>query len=262
MAGKNRLNKQNREAATRGRQRQKVGEQHLAEDIKRKEFDNDWNLGWFKPLGLQQDCIESFNKNVYTVVDGVSGCGKTSVSLWWSLSQLKMQKYQQLVFIKNPTEVGDDQIGYLSGSETDKLVAHMDTTKRIFHGFVSKNKLENDISKDKVRLTIPNFLLGATLDNAIVIIDEAQTMSPNTIKLLTERCGTNTKYIILGDSGQTYSIKKRANGFEDFINRTTITHQGVKWSKYEPFVGYIKMNSEENRRSDGSAFINRLYETT
>lgn len=246
-----------RQVRDRHKERQERGEHQLVKD---KEFENDWSLDWFQPQGLQLDCVESLNKNIYTIIDAPSGCGKTSTALWWALNQLKSRSYNQLIFIKNPTEVGDDQIGFLSGSEGDKLMAHMDTTKRIFHEFMSKNKMEADMSKDKIRLTIPNFLLGATFDNAIIIMDEVQTMSPKTVKLLTERCGKYSKYVILGDSGQKYSVKKRGDGFWDFIERTTIEHQGIRFSKHEPMVGYCKMTRHDNMRSDGSKFINSIYE--
>lgn len=255
MSGPNRRAQQSRKE-----RRAQHGEKLLMEDNKRKQFENDWNLDWFHPKGLQLDCVDSFDKNTFSVIDGPSGSGKTSTALWWALNQLKLQNYSQIVFIKNPTEVGDDAIGFLSGSESDKLLAHYDTTKRIFHEFVSKNKLENDISKDRVRLTIPNFLLGASLNNAIVIMDEVQTMSPATVKLLLERCGVYSKYIVLGDSAQTYSVKKRADGFKDVISRVTVEHRGIKFSKFEPHFGYVKMTREDNQRSEGSKFINKLYE--
>ncbi len=254
MSGVNRTKAQDRRS--RREKRQEIGETSLINDHKYKD---DWNFDWFKPLGLQMDCIESFKKNTYTVVDGPSGTGKTSTALWWALQQIKAGYFRNLIFIKNPTEVGDDQIGYLSGSESDKLVAHMDSTRRIFENFMSKNKLENDLRNEKIRLTIPNFLLGATLDYAIVLLDETQLMSPSTVKLLTERCGKDTKYIIMGDDSQRYAVKKRGDGFQDYVDRVTISHQGIKWSKYEPMVGYVKMSSDDNRRSDGSAFINKLY---
>ena len=244
---------------SRKERRQDHGNQKLAEDIKEKSFDNDWNLDWFKPRGLQIDCVESFNRRTFTIINAPSGSGKTSVALWAALTELKNRNYNQLIFIKNPTEVGDDKIGFLTGSEQDKLMAHMDTTKRIFHEFMSKNKLENDIRNDKIRLTIPNFLLGATFDNCIVLLDEAQTMSKSTIKLLLERCGKNTKYIVMGDPTQTYSVSKRNDGFTDLINRSTGEYQGIRVPRYDQF-GYVKMTREDNQRSQGSKLINRIYE--
>ena len=244
------------------KRKQKVerGEKQIMEDIKNKQHDNDWSLDWFHPKGSQLDCIDSFYKNTFTIIDAPSGCGKTSLALWLCLNELKMRNYNQLIFIKTPSEVGDDNIGFLSGSENDKLLAHMDTTKRIFYEFMSKNKLSNDISKDKIRLTIPNFLLGTSFHNSLVVIDECQLMSSPTIKLLTERAGVNSKYIILGDASQRYSVKKRGDGFTDFINRTTVEHRGERFSKYEPMAGYVKMSVHDNQRSEGSKFINKLYE--
>lgn len=258
MTGVNRENRRNR--MSRKERRTHIGQELLNKDKENERHSmNDWNLNWFTPQGRQMDAVESFRNNIYTIIDAPSGCGKTTTALWIALKELQSRNYDQLIFIKNPTEAGDDQIGYLSGSESDKLMAHMDTTKRIFHTFISKNKLENDISNDKIRLIIPNFLLGATFDNAIIIIDEVQTMSPSTVKLLTERCGKHTKYILLGDSGQKYSVKKRADGFADLISRATVENYGVLFPKYRDYMGYVKMTSEENMRSSGSAFINNLY---
>lgn len=221
---------------------------------------NDWYLDNFHPQGLQIDCVESFEKNIFTIVDAPSGCGKSSVALHWGLQQLRNRDVNQLIFIKNPTEAGDDKIGFLSGDEQDKLQAHMDTTKRIFDTFLSKGALECAIKKDNIRLTIPNFLLGATFDNAVVIIDETQVMSDKTVKMLLERCGKNAKYIIAGDSGQRYSVGNRNDGFKDLINRVTGEGGGIRQSIYPGKIGYIKMTYLDNMRSDGSALINKVYE--
>lgn len=210
-------------------------------------------------------------KYCFTVPDGylvlrrngkvfVTGnCGKTATSLWLALKALKHGDFSKLVFLKNPTEVGDDNIGYLSGSESDKLKAHLQTTRYIFHEFISSSKLEADENAGRIRLSIPNFLLGATLDYSVVLIDEAQLMSPPTMKLLLERCGVGTKYIIMGDSRQRYSVKKREDGFREFIERVTYLDNGQRFSKYD-HVGYVRMTTDENQRSEGSKFITKLYE--
>jgi hypothetical protein len=68
-----------------------------------------------------------------------------------------------------------------------------------------------------------------------------------------------SKYLILGDSRQRYAVKKRADGFRDFIQRTTYEQHGVVFPKYDD-VGYIRMKTDENKRSEGSKFITKLYE--
>ena len=123
---------------------------------------------------------------------------------------------------------------------------------------MSPNKLENDL-KGKIRLTIPNFLLGATFDYSIVLLDEVQVMSCDTVKLLLERCGRDTKYVIMGDSSQRYSISKRNDGFKDLIERTTSEYQGIRIPRDKGFFGYVRLKSHDNQRSEGSKLINQIY---
>lgn len=243
----------------KGQQRSLQGDVLLKEDQEKDSHNNDWNLDWFKPKGLQIDCVESMEKNLYTIINGPSGCGKTSVALWFALHGLKNREYDQLIFIKNPTEVGDDKIGFLTGAEQDKLQAHYESTKVIFKNFMSANKLDNDARSGKIQLTIPNFKLGATFDNAFVIIDEAQVMSQKTIKLLTERMGHNCHFVLLGDAEQRYAITKREDGFTDFIARATLKYHGIRIPRDGGKVGYVQLSASDNQRSEGSKYINKLY---
>ena len=236
-----------------------TGEQQLQEDQKKKSFSNDWTLDWFHPKGLQNEIAESMDRNWFTLADGPSGTGKTSTALWKALKGLKAGHYRQLIFIKNPTETGDDKIGFLSGGEQDKLQAHYETTKVIFSDFMSAEKLECDLGK-KILLKIPNFVLGATFDYAVVLIDETQVMSPATVKLLLERCGLNSTYVVMGDSNQRYAISNRADGFRDLINRATAEYQGIRIPRDGGMFGYVKMSRHDNQRSEGSKYINKLYD--
>lgn len=221
---------------------------------KNVETTPDYKLGNFTPTEKQSEIVRSIEQNDLTVVNGKAGTGKTSTALWTAIKKLKQGETRKIIFIKNPTEVGDDQIGFLTGDKKDKLSAHYATTKRIFHQFVSPGKLETDISNGKIELEIPNYALGATWDNAIVIIDEAQLMSPDTVKLLLERTGENTKVVLLGDVTQTYAVKNRQNGLADFVKRVTV--DGIP--KVD-FIGYVTLESKENMRSRLSQFITELY---
>lgn len=220
---------------------------------------DDYRLDGFSPEGDQQQIVQSMIWNDLTVVNAPAGTGKTSVTLWKALQMLRAGDFRKLLFIKNPTEVGDDQIGFLSGDKTDKLAAHYESTKRIFQQFMTANKLENDIGSGKIELNIPNYLLGATLDNTIVIIDEAQLMSPETLKLLVERAGINTHVVVLGDVRQTYAIKKRANGLKDLLDKVAPEGEdGVRVPRVD-FIGYVQLTTDDNKRSRLSKFITEIY---
>lgn len=220
---------------------------------------DDYRLDEFMPEGDQNKIVQSMIWNDLTVVNAPAGTGKTSVALWKALQMLRSGDFRKLLFIKNPTEVGDDQIGFLSGDKTDKLAAHYESTKRIFQQFMTANKLENDIGSGKIELNIPNYLLGATLDNTIVIIDEAQLMSTETLKLLIERAGINTHVIVLGDVRQTYAIKKRSNGLHQILELLyPENEEGVR----EPiidFIGYVELTTDDNKRGRLSKLITEVF---
>lgn len=220
---------------------------------------NDYKLDWFFPSEKQQLIISSMQSYPLTIIQGPSGTGKTSTVLWQAIKWLKEGAFKRIVFIKNPTEAGDDQIGYLKGEQEDKLKAHFQETRRIFMSFLSKGKLECDESNNKIEFAIPNFLLGATIDDAIIVIDECQTMSPGTMKLLMERTGLNSIVVVLGDPKQAYSVKKREDGFSDLIDRVTEVNEEQETYSIEPLIGFVKLTTDENRRSEISKRITELY---
>lgn len=250
------MGKSNRQRVQDNKATRSVGK--YAEKVVKFQATNDWKLDWFVPSEKQQEIIDSMHEYPLTIVKGPSGTGKTSTVLYQALQWLKAGVFKRIVFIKNPTEAGDDQIGYLKGEQEDKLKAHFNETRRIFQSFISKGKLECDESSGKIEFAIPNFLLGATIDDAVIVIDECQTMSPGTMKLLMERTGLNSILIVMGDSRQAYSVKKREDGFADLIKRVTAEDEEGVYS-IEPLMGFVELTTDENRRSDISKRITEIY---
>jgi phosphate starvation-inducible PhoH-like protein len=171
-----------------------------------------YNTGWFKPTEKQLELIESLVVNPLTLCDSSSGTGKSTTVIYHALKALAAGHYRQIIFIKTPNESSDDAIGFLPNSADDKISVHMEATRSVFRDFMSKAKLELEEKKERIVLTIPNFIQGRTLTNCFVIIDEAQSISPHILKLLLERCGEGSTYAVLGDKFQCYSFKKRDNG--------------------------------------------------
>lgn len=246
--------------AKSSRRQKFVDEEQKASRYAAKAVGNDdYKLDEFSPIGNQQDIVHSMVWNDLTIVNAPAGTGKTTTALWKALQMLKAGDFRKLIFLKNPTEVGDDQIGFLSGDKTDKLAAHYESTKRIFQQFMTSGKLESDISSGKIELNIPNYALGATWDNSIILIDEAQLMSPSTVKLLLERAGINTRIVLMGDVRQTYAIKKRSNGLQDLLDRVAPENSIGDREPVADFIGYVEMTSADNQRSRLSQFITEVY---
>lgn len=227
---------------------------------KKPSMKDGWNLEWFHPSPPQQLIIDSIECNDITVVQGSSGTGKTSTAVYKALLDYRAGVYNQVLFIKTPAESGTDPIGALKGEKNDKIAPHCDASEGVFLDFMPKEKLRNDRSSGNIVLDIPNFLQGKTFEYSIIILEESQNMNPATVKLCSERAGRGSKVVIIGDSHQTYGIKRREDGLKDFIRRVTKDYHGHTVSNYPSKVGYIEMTPKDNMRSDLSRFITELYE--
>lgn len=219
----------------------------------------DYKLDWFKPTELQKEIIYSMVEDDLCVVEGSSGVGKTTTAIWQGLKELKRGTFKKILFVKTANEAGDDQIGYLSGSENDKLLAHFEASKGVFLQFMSEAKLEMEMKRGRIVFKIPNFIQGSTHDDTLFIIDESQNNSPKTIKLIMERAGRNSKIVLLGDGHQTYSVKKREDGFTFFRDLVTDVDEDGRYSKIDT-IGYVKIPASENMRSDLSRLVVALFE--
>ena len=96
---------------SRGKQAQGMDEIREEQNAASQDFD----LDWFKPTDTQKDIIMSMCCNDLTAVQGSSGTGKSTTVIWQALQDMKRGMYKKVLFIKTPSEQGDDQIGYLSG---------------------------------------------------------------------------------------------------------------------------------------------------
>lgn len=268
MGNKHRHNNRNAQQDRTGRGKVKNNDRHqnkvqqgMEQIINDHTVNNqDYNLGWFKPTETQKDIIMSMCCNDLTAVQGSSGTGKSTTVIWQALQDLKRGMYKKILFIKTPSEQGDDQIGYLSGDADQKLEAHFFSMRSIFHTFMTKEKLYMEEKNERISFSIPNFVQGMTFDNTLIIIDEMQSISVDTVKLLLERTGENSRVVCLGDKNQRYSAKKRSDGFSHFIDMITeVNEDGIRES-VEDTMGYVEMTAKDNMRSDLSRRIVELYE--
>lgn len=147
-----------------------------------------------------------------------------------------------------------DKVGFLPDDLKCKLEPHFASTKAILEELLTTQKVDADINgpHKRIQFLVPNFILGATIENATIIIDEAQTLNPVIMKLLLERIGVNSKMIIMGDPSQVYSSNKDRQGMRDAISKFFKINEEngqVQDPKY-PDIGYFKFNIQDVMRSD------------
>lgn len=233
------------------------GEALLAHEsaVRSESFD----FSHFQPTMKQKYIMNNMRLYPIVIVDGVAGTGKTTTAIREALEMLRGGKINQVVFIKTPSESGDDKIGYLKGDADDKLEAHFVAMRSVFLQFMTPEKLADEERQGRILFTVPNFLQGQTLSKAVIIVDETQNLSPSTVKLVVERSGQGSSVVLLGDSNQQYAHDHREDGFKDFINRVTTLDGQVRKARREAFVVYHKLSQKDVKRSELAEYISEVY---
>jgi len=251
--------------AQRFQKKQKVSiDNVVAENEARNEhlgFTGQWDLEWFKPTEKQKEIgykLDSEDVDI-VLVNASAGCGKTSAAIHKALSDVRKGKFKSIRFVKTPAEYGDDQIGFLSGSKDEKMDKHFEVMRGVFYDFMPKTKLKTDESKGVIKFDIPNFLAGATLYDTLLIVDESQTISNETLKLVLERLGEGSKAIVLYDSKQCYASKKRTNGAKFLQDKVVKKDELGNITFVEDLFAYVEMTPTDNMRSRISKKITEIY---
>ena len=175
--------------------------------------------------------------------------GKSFTALYYAVQNYLLNSSDDIIVIRTPVENNSDKIGFLPDTLEAKLEPHFASAKNILETLLTKGKVECDLGK-RIHFKVPNYMLGSTLDNSVVIIDEAQALQPLILKLLLERVGINTKVIVLGDPTQLYVNDRSRNALSDAINRFCRTnHEGSVVPKYDN-IGYFEFNIDDVVRSD------------
>ena len=142
---------------------------------------------------------------------GAPGTGKSFISLSYALRELKEGNYERIIMIVPTAPAGgiDLNLGYLKGELDDKVkpfkAADMETIAKILRlsGNVGESQIAgNLICSGYIKYEFINFLLGKTLDNAIILVNEAEQYTKENLKLILTRIGENCKVIITGDCEQ------------------------------------------------------------
>lgn len=215
-------------------------------------------LNMFVPTESQKTAINIARANTLSVIEGVPGSGKSTCILWDYCQEYLKDASKQIVVIKSPTEAGQlDKVGYLKGDLSEKLEAHFVANRRILEEFLGKGRVECDLGK-RIHLMVPNYLLGVTLDNSLVLIEESQQLQPMMLKLILERTGMHSRVAVVGDPMQLYTDAKETklrNGLTDFVNRFFTPEKEPRFAD----VGYYKFGVEDVQRSEIVKTVIRAY---
>lgn len=186
----------------------------------RKKFSTH-DLKVIKPLTTPQKMLfESFFMGNHVVASGSAGTGKSFISLYMALSTILSKDTDQDKIILVRSSVASRNLGFLPGDKFEKMEPFEAPYKDIVNDLL-KSSLAYETLKEYGQLEFmpTSFVRGLTWDNAVVIIDEAQSCNLHELSSIITRCGTNTKLMVLGDNLQNDLIYNRydQSGMPQFL---------------------------------------------
>ena len=149
----------------------------------------------------QQRLVEAYNGHDMVFAVGPAGTGKTYLSIALAVKALKEKTAKKIILSRPAVEAGE-KLGFLPGDMKDKIDPYLQPLYDALEDMIPQVKLQDMMEKHVIQIAPLAFMRGRTLNDAVVILDEAQNTTPAQIRMFLTRMGWNTKMIITGDMTQ------------------------------------------------------------
>lgn len=204
------------------------------------------------PRSLNQEdmlmALEDDSKPV-VIASGPAGSGKTYIASLYAVKQLIEGKIKKIVLTRPNVAVDDRDIGFLPGDIIEKMLPWLGGIMDALELYYSKQEIQKLLEDGKIECLPVAFCRGRSLADCIVILDEAQGTTANSILAVLTRISSNSKLVIAGDTKQ--SDRGDSNGLADLIDRL----------EYNPINGieHIQFTRKDIQRHPIISHILKLY---
>ena len=149
----------------------------------------------------QLKLVEGFAKNDMVFAIGPAGSGKTYTAIALAVRALKNKEIKKIILSRPAVEAGE-KLGFLPGDMKDKIDPYLQPLYDALQDMIPATKLKEYMELNIIQIAPLAFMRGRTLNDAVVILDEAQNTTAQQIKMFLTRMGMNTKMIVTGDMTQ------------------------------------------------------------
>ena len=186
-----------------------------------------------KTTNLKKLVKESEKKDMVFAI-GPAGTGKTYTSVALAVKALKEKNVKRIILTRPAVEAGES-LGFLPGDLKEKLDPYLQPLYDALRDMIPHERLENFIEKRVIEVAPLAFMRGRTLDDAFVILDEAQNTTHSQMKMFLTRMGMNAKFIITGDPSQIDLPKNQQSGLQE----------AMKILRKVEEIGFIHLNESD-----------------
>ena len=209
----------------------------------------------------QQKLVKAFADNDLVFATGPAGSGKTFVAIALAVKALKNKEVRKIILSRPAVEAGE-KLGFLPGEMKDKLDPYLQPLYDALQEMIPAAKLKEYMENNVIQIAPLAFMRGRTLNEAVIILDEAQNTTTHQIKMFLTRLGMNAKMIVTGDvtqidlpptatSGLVQAMRILRDvagiGRVEFTKKDIVRHKLVQRivEAYDQFDKSIKHNSKK-----------------
>ncbi|MCE2616658.1 MAG: PhoH family protein [Phocaeicola sp.] len=197
----------------------------------------------------QKKLVQDFDKNDMIFAIGPAGSGKTYTAIALAVRALKNKEIKRIILSRPAVEAGE-KLGFLPGDMKEKIDPYLQPLYDALEDMIPAAKLQEDLELNIIQIAPLAFMRGRTLNDAVVILDEAQNTTPQQIKMFLTRMGMNTKMIITGDVTQIDLPVSQKSGLIQAMHIL----KGIKG------ISFIEMNKKDIVRHKLVTRIVEAYE--
>lgn len=196
----------------------------------------------------QAELVQEVTKNDLVFASGPAGTGKTYISVALAVRALKNKLVRKIIITRPAVEAGEN-LGFLPGDLKEKIDPYLRPIYDSLNDMIPAEKLKYYMENGIVEIAPLAYMRGRTLNNAYILLDEAQNTTPMQIKMFLTRMGPDSKVIVTGDQSQIDLPKKQQSGFIEAIK----VLRGVKG------IGFVELDESDVVRHKLVKNIIRAY---
>ncbi len=216
----------------------------------------------------QKKIVDDYATNDMIFAIGPAGSGKTYTAIALAVKALKNKEVKRIVLCRPAVEAGE-KLGFLPGDMREKIDPFLQPLYDALQDMIPTGKLKEYMDLNIIQIAPLAFMRGRTLNDAVVILDEAQNTTPQQIKMFLTRMGWNTKMIVTGDltqidlppsqtSGlvQALDVLKNIDGLSiirmnkrDIVRHKLVTRVVEAYEQFEQKNKKLKENSKQDEQS-------------
>ena len=197
----------------------------------------------------QLKLVKEFEKNDMIFAIGPAGSGKTYTAIALAVRSLKNKEIKKIILSRPAVEAGE-KLGFLPGDMKDKIDPYLQPLYDALQDMIPAAKLKEYMELNVIQIAPLAFMRGRTLNDAVVILDEAQNTTSAQIKMFLTRMGMNTKMIVTGDMTQIDLPSSQTSGLV----------QALKILKGVKGISFIELNKKDIVRHQLVTRIVEAYE--